>query len=66
MFDFAQQATAGRPAIAYRETRPGTVVRWSVLIDGSTRIAVGCQSAPDREVAVRAACDQAVRSARAF
>ena len=65
VFDFTAE-TSGRPAVAYRETRPGTVVRWSVLLDGSTRIAVGCQSAPDREFAVRAACDQAVRSARAF
>ncbi len=64
VFEFAPEAPAGRPAVIYREIRPGRVVLWSVLIDGSTQIAVGCQSAPDREVAVRAACDQAVRTAR--
>jgi len=36
-----------------------------VLIDGSLRIAIGCQSAPGHEDAVRQACDQAVRSAHA-
>lgn len=64
VFDFAPDPAVGRPAVTYRETRPGRVVRWSVLIDGSTRIAVGCQSAPGRDAAVRAACDQAVRSVR--
>jgi len=36
-----------------------------VLIDESLRIAIGCQSAPGDEEAVREACDQAVRSAHA-
>jgi len=55
---------AGRPALTYREVRPGRVIRWSVLQDGSTRIGIGCQSAPEREESVRAACREAVRSAR--
>lgn len=64
VFEFLPDAPAGRPAVAYRETRPGRVVRWWVLLDGATRIAVGCQSAPEREAAVRQACDRAVASAR--
>jgi type VII secretion-associated protein (TIGR03931 family) len=65
VFDFASTVGSGsRPAVAYRETRSGLVVRWTVLIDGSTRIAVGCQSAPGRAVTVLVPCLQAVRSAR--
>ncbi len=65
VFDFASTVRSGsRPAVTYRETRPGLVVRWTVLIDGSTRIAVGCQSAPGRAATVLAPCLQAVRSAR--
>lgn len=55
---------AGRPALGYREIRPGRVVTWWVVMDRSTRIAVGCQSAPGREESVRAACLAAVASAR--
>jgi type VII secretion-associated protein (TIGR03931 family) len=57
--------SAGRPAVTYREVRAGHHVRWSVLLDGSVRISVGCQSRPGGEDAVRDACDQAVRSAHA-
>ncbi|OBK93171.1 type VII secretion-associated protein [Mycobacterium asiaticum] len=57
--------TAGRPAVTYREVRPGHDVRWSVLLDGSVRISVGCQSRPQSPDAVRDACEQAVRSAHA-
>ncbi|MCB0925130.1 MAG: type VII secretion-associated protein [Mycobacterium sp.] len=64
VFDFAATAGGSRPAVSYRETRPGRVVRWTVFIDGSTRIAVGCQSAPGRLATVLAPCLQAVRSAR--
>ena len=55
---------AGRPAVTYREIRPGRVVRWVVVVDGATRISIGCQSAPGREEAIRDACEQAIRSAR--
>lgn len=55
---------AGRPALGYREIRPGRVVVWWVVMDRSTRIAIGCQSAPGREESVRAACLAAVASAR--
>lgn len=65
VFDFGSAGRSGsRPAVTYRETRSGLVVRWTVLIDGSTRIAVGCQSAPGRAATVLVPCLQAVRSAR--
>ncbi|MGI9163087.1 MAG: type VII secretion-associated protein [Mycobacterium sp.] len=54
----------GRPAVTYREDRPPRVIRWTVLLDGSTRIAVGCQSRPGAEDGIRQACEQAIRSAR--
>ncbi len=60
----ADDAVAGRPVVTYREVRPGRVIRWAVLPAGATRISIGCQSPPEREDAVRAACDEAVRSAR--
>jgi type VII secretion-associated protein (TIGR03931 family) len=55
---------AGRPAVTYREVRAGRVVDWSVVLSGSTRIGIGCQSAPDRTEVVRGACAQAIRTAR--
>jgi type VII secretion-associated protein (TIGR03931 family) len=56
---------ADEPVVSYREIRPDHRILWVVLIDGSLRIAIGCQSAPGHEDAVRQACDQAVRSAHA-
>ncbi len=48
--DFAAAAeVAGRPAVTYREVRPGRVVTWAVVLAGSTRIGIGCQSPPGRE-----------------
>ena len=55
---------AGRPAVTYREVRAGRDIRWSVVVDGSTRISIGCQSAPGREDAINRVCDEAIRSAR--
>ncbi|HEX5252278.1 MAG TPA: type VII secretion-associated protein [Mycobacterium sp.] len=64
--DFNPSGTsAGRPAVTYREVRPGHHVRWTVLLDGPVRISIGCQSRAGDEDAVRDACDQAVRSAHA-
>jgi type VII secretion-associated protein (TIGR03931 family) len=60
----ATDAVAGRPAVTYREVRPGRVIRWTVLPAGATRISIGCQSPPTAQGAVQAACDEAVRSAR--
>lgn len=54
---------AGRPVITYRENRPGRVIRWAVLLDGVTRISIGCQSRPGAEDTIRIVCDQAIRSA---
>ncbi|MEZ0349660.1 type VII secretion-associated protein [Mycobacterium sp. pR1184] len=58
--------TAGRPAVTYREVRANHHVRWTVIVDGSVRISIGCQSRPGGEDAVRAACEEAVRSAHAI
>lgn len=64
--DFNPAGTsAGRPAVTYREVRPGHQVRWTVLLDGPVRISLGCQSRPGGEDAVRAVCERAVRSAHA-
>ncbi|MEE6175279.1 type VII secretion-associated protein [Mycobacterium sp. 050134] len=59
-------ATAGRPAVTYRELRPTHHVRWTVFVDGPVRISIGCQSRPGGGDAVREACERAVRSARAI
>ncbi|WP_029106960.1 type VII secretion-associated protein [Mycobacterium sp. URHD0025] len=56
---------AARRVVSYLEVRPGREVRWAVFVDRSVRIAIGCQSAPDRAAAVRAACEAATRSAHA-
>ncbi len=55
---------AGRPAVTYREVRVGRDIRWTVVLDGSIRISVGCQSAAGREDTVEQACDSAIESAR--
>jgi type VII secretion-associated protein (TIGR03931 family) len=56
---------ADQTVVTYREIRADHHIAWAVLTDESLRIAIGCQSAPGREGAVRAACDQAIRSAHA-
>ncbi|MEO3760780.1 type VII secretion-associated protein [Mycobacterium sp. B14F4] len=61
----ASGVRAGRPAVTYREVRRNRHVAWTVLVDGSVRIAIGCQSPPAREDLVRDVCDQAVGSAHA-
>lgn len=55
--------SAGRPAITYREVRATHDVRWTVLLDRSVRISVGCQSRAGTQDAVRGPCEEAVRSA---
>lgn len=54
---------AGRPAITYREVRGDRQIEWTVVVDGSMRIAIGCQSAAGNAHAVRTVCDDAIRSA---
>lgn len=56
---------ADRDAVTYREVRPERHVAWTVVIDRSVRIAIGCQSAPGREHLVQQACESAIRSAHA-
>ena len=58
--------SAGRPAVTYREVRPGHDVRWTVFVDKDVRISIGCQSRHGHDDAVGQVCDQAVRSARAL
>ncbi|MGE2814051.1 type VII secretion-associated protein [Mycobacterium heidelbergense] len=65
--DFNPSGTsAGRPAVTYREVRDSHQVRWTVLLDGTVRISIGCQSRPGGEDAVQDACERAVRSAHAI
>lgn len=56
---------AGRPAVTYREVRRDRQVAWTVLAEGSVRIAIGCQSPVAREDLIRAVCDRAIESAYA-
>jgi type VII secretion-associated protein (TIGR03931 family) len=56
---------ADRDAVTYREIRADHHVAWTVLLDGTIRIAVGCQSPPGSQHLVREACDRAIRSAHA-
>lgn len=57
--------SAGRPAVTYREIRASHDVRWTVLVDGSLRISIGCQSRTAAQDGVRDACERAVRTAHA-
>ncbi|BBZ35121.1 type VII secretion-associated protein [Mycolicibacterium confluentis] len=54
----------GRHVVSYREQRDGRDIRWLVLVDGDTRIGIGCQSRRGAEQDVAQACDDAVRTAR--
>ncbi|ORV41307.1 hypothetical protein AWC02_18035 [Mycolicibacter engbaekii] len=64
--DFDPAGTsAGRPAVTYREVRADRQIAWAVLVDGSIRIAIGCQSGPGGADTVRDVCEQAVASAHA-
>ena len=54
---------AGRPAVTYREVRVGREIRWTVVLDGATRISIGCQSAIGRADTVAEPCDGAIESA---
>ncbi len=56
----------GRPAVTYRELRPGHDIQWIVLVDKAVRISIGCQSHHGDDDAVRQVCDLAVGSARAL
>lgn len=63
--DFDAEARVGeRPALTYREIRPGREIEWTVVVVGSTRIGVGCQSPPGRMAEVRPMCLSTVASAQ--
>ncbi|WP_164478831.1 type VII secretion-associated protein [Mycolicibacterium stellerae] len=57
---------ADRPATTYRERRGGRQIDWTVFVDDTVRIGIGCQSAPGGEDAVRYVCEEAIRSAHAL
>jgi len=57
---------ADRPAATYREVREGRQIDWTVFVDDTVRIAVGCQSASGTEQAAHDICDEAIRSAHAI
>lgn len=55
---------AGRPAISYRELRPGREIFWTVLADAELRIGIGCQGAPGARSVIDEVCRAAVDSVR--
>lgn len=63
--DFDPDGNVGsRPAVTYRERRADSDTAWAVVIDGATRIAIGCQGPPARRDVIDAVCIQAVESAQ--
>ncbi|MGE2730006.1 type VII secretion-associated protein [Mycolicibacterium vaccae] len=63
--DFDPEGRVGeRPAVTYREVRTHSHTRWAVWADGTTSIAVGCQTAPDDVAVLQQICARAVESAR--
>ncbi|KDE98820.1 hypothetical protein Y900_007625 [Mycolicibacterium aromaticivorans JS19b1 = JCM 16368] len=56
----------GRPAVTYREVRMAREIRWAVVLDGSTRISIGCQSAQGRPDSIAEPCEEAIESAHEF
>ncbi|MDA2894997.1 type VII secretion-associated protein [Mycolicibacterium sp. BiH015] len=56
----------GRSAVTYVERRGDTETRWAVLVDGATRIAIGCQHPSGHPEHIEDVCAEAVHSARAL
>ena len=54
----------GRPAVTYRELRIAREIHWTVILDGATRISIGCQSDNGGPAAISQPCEQAIESAR--
>lgn len=52
----------GRAVLSYTEQRQGREIAWAVFLDGSLRVAIGCQQ-PTAGTAIRVYCDEAIRSA---
>lgn len=55
----------GRPAVTYTERRGDTETLWTILVDGTTRIAIGCQHPSGQAALIEDICTEAVLSARA-
>lgn len=55
----------GRAVVSYTEIRDHRSIDWAVFTDGAVRIAIGCQRATARPGAIRAVCDDTIRTARA-
>lgn len=62
----SQDLVVGRAAITYRELRDRRHVRWVVVVERDIRIAIGCQSAPQRSADIQGPCDDAVRTVHAI
>ncbi|WP_370330533.1 type VII secretion-associated protein [Mycolicibacterium hippocampi] len=63
--DFDPDGNVGnRTAVTYRERRADSDTAWAVVIDGATRIAIGCQGPAARRDVIDAVCIQAVESAQ--
>lgn len=60
------ESRVGRAVVSYREMRGEREIRWSVMVDGSLRISIGCQTTRGRADDIEQACDEAVRSAHAI
>jgi type VII secretion-associated protein (TIGR03931 family) len=56
---------ADRAAATYREVRDGRQIDWTVLVDDTVRIGIGCQSAEGSEFVGDYVCEEAIRSAHA-
>lgn len=54
----------GRSAVTYRELRIARQIRWTVIIDGATRISIGCQGEKGGPDTMSRPCEQAIESAR--
>jgi type VII secretion-associated protein (TIGR03931 family) len=57
---------ADRAAATYREVRAGRQIDWTVFVDDTVRIGIGCQGAPGSAFVVDYVCEEAIRSAHAL
>ena len=57
---------ADRAAATYREVRAGRQIDWTVFVDDTVRIGIGCQGAPGSSFVGDYVCEEAIRSAHAL
>lgn len=57
---------ADRAAATYREVRDGRQIDWTVFVDDTVRIGIGCQSASGSAFVGDPVCEEAIRSAHAL